>query len=335
MATYKGIQGYSVQKLSSDPTVEDTIGQLWYNSGSGKFKISVEGAGAWAAGNALNSPRESPSGTGIQTAALCAGGMMGPPASPRYRDETETYDGTTWTEVNDLLTGRTAMGAAGIITASLVFGGSTATPNVKGETEEWDGTCWTEQNDLLTDRWRCGGYGTTTAANCVGGQTPSPTSYYDVYETYDGTSWSEQNDINTARHNGIGGSGTTTAGLIYGGAVPGGTGESDATEEWDGTSWTTVNNLNEPKKSAGRAGTRTAAINYGGYDGSNLAINESWDGTSWTELADMGTARRENSGANSAPNTVALAFGGYDGSLTGATEEWIDPVYSAKTVTVW
>ena len=241
MATYKGIQGYSVQKLSSDPTVEDTIGQLWYNSGSGKFKISVEGAGAWAAGNALNSPRESPSGTGIQTAALCAGGMMGPPASPRYRDETETYDGT---------------------------------------------------------------------------------------------SWSEQNDINTARHNGIGGSGTTTAGLIYGGAVPGGTGESDATEEWDGTSWTTVNNLNEPKKSAGSAGTSTAALYYGGYDGSNLASNESWDGTSWTELADMGTARRENSGANSAPNTVALAFGGYDGSLTGATEEWNDPVYSAKTVTV-
>ena len=52
MATYKGIQGYTVQKLSSDPTVADTVGQLWYNSTSGKFKISTEGAGAWASGTA-------------------------------------------------------------------------------------------------------------------------------------------------------------------------------------------------------------------------------------------------------------------------------------------
>ena len=41
MATYKGIQGYSVQKLSSDPTASEAEGQLWYNSTSGKFKISV------------------------------------------------------------------------------------------------------------------------------------------------------------------------------------------------------------------------------------------------------------------------------------------------------
>ena len=54
MATYKGIQGYSVQKLSSDPTVTDTIGQLWYNSTTGKFKISTQGAGAWASGGDLN-----------------------------------------------------------------------------------------------------------------------------------------------------------------------------------------------------------------------------------------------------------------------------------------
>ena len=53
MATYKGIQGYSVQKLSSDPTASEAVGQLWYNSGTGKFKISVAGAGAWASGAEL------------------------------------------------------------------------------------------------------------------------------------------------------------------------------------------------------------------------------------------------------------------------------------------
>ena len=42
MATYKGIQGYTVQKLSDDPTASEAAGQLWYNSTSGKFKISVQ-----------------------------------------------------------------------------------------------------------------------------------------------------------------------------------------------------------------------------------------------------------------------------------------------------
>jgi len=33
MATYKGIQGYSVQKLSSDPTASEAAGQLFYSYG--------------------------------------------------------------------------------------------------------------------------------------------------------------------------------------------------------------------------------------------------------------------------------------------------------------
>ena len=55
MATYKGIQGYSVQKLSSDPTASEAAGQLWYNSTSWKFKLAVAGAGAWSAGGTSNS----------------------------------------------------------------------------------------------------------------------------------------------------------------------------------------------------------------------------------------------------------------------------------------
>jgi hypothetical protein len=46
MATYKGIQGYTVQNLSSDPTASEAVGQLWYNSTSGSFKIGTQGAAA-------------------------------------------------------------------------------------------------------------------------------------------------------------------------------------------------------------------------------------------------------------------------------------------------
>ena len=55
MATYKGIQGYSVQTLASDPSPTASVeGQLWYNSTSGTYKIAVAGAAAWASGNNMN-----------------------------------------------------------------------------------------------------------------------------------------------------------------------------------------------------------------------------------------------------------------------------------------
>ena len=46
MATYKGIQGYTVQSLSSDPSASaNTEGQVWYNSSTGDFKIVVDDGG--------------------------------------------------------------------------------------------------------------------------------------------------------------------------------------------------------------------------------------------------------------------------------------------------
>ena len=46
MATYKGIQGYTVQSLASDPTASaNTEGQVWYNSTTGTFKIVVDDGG--------------------------------------------------------------------------------------------------------------------------------------------------------------------------------------------------------------------------------------------------------------------------------------------------
>ena len=46
MATYKGIQGFTVQSLSDDPSASaDTEGQVWYNTTEGKFKIVVDDGG--------------------------------------------------------------------------------------------------------------------------------------------------------------------------------------------------------------------------------------------------------------------------------------------------
>ena len=46
MATYKEIQGFTIQALASDPTASaDTEGQVWYNTTSGVFKVVVDDGG--------------------------------------------------------------------------------------------------------------------------------------------------------------------------------------------------------------------------------------------------------------------------------------------------
>ena len=58
MATYKGIQGYSVQKLSSDPTASEAAQDNFFIILlTGKFKIATEGAGTWASGGNMNLQR--------------------------------------------------------------------------------------------------------------------------------------------------------------------------------------------------------------------------------------------------------------------------------------
>ena len=123
MATYKGIQGYTVQKLATDPTASEAVGQLWYNSTAGAFKIGTEGSGAWASASNLNLGRESPGGArnGTQSAGMIFGGNS-PGAG--YNDQTEQYNGTSWTEVNDLIKGRSEVGGLGTNTAAMAVGGN-------------------------------------------------------------------------------------------------------------------------------------------------------------------------------------------------------------------
>ena len=69
MGTYKGIQGFTVQSLASDPPASIGQGQLWYNSASNVWKIGSVGAGAWASGGSKNNYMTDGMGCGTQTAA--------------------------------------------------------------------------------------------------------------------------------------------------------------------------------------------------------------------------------------------------------------------------
>jgi|TARA_R100001530_G_C4288109_1_gene147287 hypothetical protein len=46
MATYKEIQGFTIQALASDPAASaDTEGQVWYNTTTGVLKVVVDDGG--------------------------------------------------------------------------------------------------------------------------------------------------------------------------------------------------------------------------------------------------------------------------------------------------
>ena len=302
MATYKGIQGYTVQKLSADPSpAENILGQLFYNSSTGKFKLSTEGAGAWAAGTAFNTGRANLGVAGTTTAAVIFGGDTGGPA----RAEVEMWNGTAWTETTNLPQGVFMATGLGTNTAAVSVGG-TPTPTNGVNCNKWDGTSWASTGDINTA---------------------------DSNEEYNGTSWSEKNDLNVARKTGAAATKGTTTSTLYAGGEPGYTAIS---ETWDGTSWTEGSNLNQGRSGTTGCGIVTSAMAFGGQQpGEFLADTETYDGTSWATAADLATAITNNSGIGSNA-TAALNCGGTPTPpvYTNAVEEWSDPGYTNKTVTV-
>ena len=328
MAEYKGIKGFQVQTRTQDPSpTEAQVGDFYYNSSSGQFKAINEGGapiGTWASGANLNNTRYALAGAGASnSAALVFGGYPNGPTG-----QTEQYDGTSWTEKNDLNSARGYLDGAGPYTAALAFAGYATPPTVTHtSTETWDGTNWTEVNDLNNARYNGGGDGTQTSALFFGGTpNPSPSVFT---ESWDGTNWSEVGDLNTASQ-GPGAAGTSnTASLAFGGGYPSNTVN---TELWDGSSWTEVNNLNTARRNLGGTGTTTSALAYGGRPPLKTET-EFWNGTSWTEVADIATGRGDGGSAGVA--TSALYAGGYDGAtpFENATEVFSADDFQIKTVT--
>ena len=82
---------------------------------------------------------------------------------------TESWNGSSWTEVGDLNTARTSGGSSGTSSISALYSGG-GVPGNSAKTESWDGTSWTEVADLATARSVIReGAGTAPAGLAVGG----------------------------------------------------------------------------------------------------------------------------------------------------------------------
>ena len=151
MADLKTFSGFPVQNLSSDST---SVGQIYYNTSSGSFKAVTTGVGSWASGGTLNTTRQQSANgtTGIQTAAVATGGA----ASSTIYGQTEQYNGSAWSEVNDLNTARKGLASCATSNTALVVAGGN-TPTVLANTESFNGSSWSEVNDLNQARLQFSG----------------------------------------------------------------------------------------------------------------------------------------------------------------------------------
>jgi len=327
MATYIGIKGSQIQTIAGDPA-NPIDGQIWYNTTSNTLKCETYaiGTGAWTAGGDMTRPAPNAfdcGNLGQQTAALAMGTQT--PAYPGVL--TESYNGSSWTAVNALNTGRGFAGGFGTQAAG-VFGGGNPESVVGDITETWDGTNWTTANTQPIKTYAAMRGGTSTAGLQGGGgfYPQSPVFLGTESITWDGTNWTETGDINTGRVYTSGG-GIQTSGIIAGGGTPSATG---ATETYDGSTWSTSPaSLNDARGAImGSASSATNAICYGG-DTPPPATNktESFDGTSWTAVGFLTYNRAEGgfgpSGSNTACLAVSTANAGPGGA--GKTEEWTVP----------
>ena len=107
-------------------------------------------------------------GAGTTTAGLVFGGNPGPTAN------TESWNGTNWTEVNDLNSGRYNPAGVGYSSTSCLACGGGAP--AKALVEEWNGTNWTETTDLSTGRRDASGAGSMSSGIVMGGYTGTANS---------------------------------------------------------------------------------------------------------------------------------------------------------------
>jgi len=143
-------------------------------------------------------------------------------------NNTETWDGTSWSNATVVNTPRSyAAGLGRSNTDGIVIGGYPARTIV----EQWDGSSWTEVGDLNEGRSSWNSSGTESLGIVFGGDSP-PKSVNT--ELWNGTSWTELNNLSTgvAGHGGTKNGSANTA-LAFGGVHPPYSAQS---EQWDAPS---------------------------------------------------------------------------------------------------
>ena len=128
-------------------------------------------------------------------------------------NNTEEYNGDTWSDGEDMLAGKRSHAVAGTQTAAVAIGGEGTEVNC----QEYNGTCWVAGGDMLgSGRKQTSAFGTLTTAIVMGGH-----GYLTTAEQYDATCWSAVDSMPAGKAN-FAAFGSAGTGLAAGGQVTGG-----------------------------------------------------------------------------------------------------------------
>ena len=281
------------------------------------FNYSYDGFdyyGAWSAGPNRNTVQAGAASVGTQNAYLSAGGYKSP------KDETEKYDGATWSISAELPESNCAMMGFGTQNAAAFAGGF---GDYDG-TKIYNGAAYSNAGTNMTHDRRVGGSaGTQNAGFIFGGTAPAPYPVIGTSENFDGHNWTESTALNTARQL-MASAGTQNSAIAAGGSVSP-PASVTCTELWNGTSWTEIADMNTGRMGGAGIGTQNHFIAGGGYvHPAFSALTEEWNGTSWSETNDLSTARGSFVGSQGGLGSAGIVAGGQIGSpnATAATEFW-------------
>ena len=291
---------------------------------SGEIKgVSV---GAWSEVSEQNTARDYTMAAGgnggavdTRNSALLFGGRD----YPAVCSITEEWNGTSWSEVGDMNTGRNKGAGFGSTEAAVAVGGNLASANHSTNTEEFGGTNWSNGEAFPTP---AGGFMTaagTLPAGMVmnGGYSPGTTGGANQGQAstenvnYDGTDWSAGDNLNLSLSRAAGG-GTQNSAIIFGGLDASSLGSS-CTEVYDGSAWSVAAAMiHKRAEFGGDAASENDALTGGntypspggggGYGGQKT---ETWDGTAWSEKVDLPNIYNYNAHVEG-KSSGGLLFGG-------------------------
>ena len=295
------------------------------------FTANTVTAGAWASAPSIGTGRYL-GGYGITptNASIIFGGQ----SATGSVANTETYDGSSWSEQPDLNNARSRITGFGTQTAAVTMGGrqvGTPTDNMNN-TETYDGSSWTNAPTYPLTARGIGGAGTNAAGLAIAAWTGSPPGVTTCND-WNGSGWTAaEGNLNTARGY-VSGWGTQGDAGAAGGP-PGNTNY----EEYNGSSWTAksamVSATGAPSGGEAGFGGTPGAIKGNGNGGT---FSQVWNGTAWA--TGVSRANTNYGGGMSGGNTAAsgLITGGYIYPSTGpatGTEEFTGETTSANIVTV-
>ena len=330
------VEEYNGSGWSSSPSVSNAV-YGFSNAGTSTAGLKAGGfyppinnteeydGSSWTGGGALNQARGTVSGAGTQTAGLAFGGRGTPDTT--YRANVEEYNGSAWANVNAMPTASGDNIGGGIQTSAISAGGEN--PTLLSNVFEYDGTNWTTGTSLPAGNSDAAGSGSGSTDFLVFGGTVSPNT---TSLKYDGSAWTATASLATGRRS-LAGSGSPSSASIAAGGAPV-TNNGTNTEEYNfsatvttGAAFSSLPTLNTARWGLGGAGTKLAAIVFGGRNppvGQDLALSEEYNGTSWSEGPDLNTATRV-CGRGTGTSTAALKHGGHSGSPSSSNktaEEW-------------